>query len=52
MLKGVKFKKQFRKWLWEKVREPKIMKKYHPNYLIELIEKLGDEDDFDTDNWL
>ena len=24
--------KKLRKWLWEKVREPKIKKKYNPNY--------------------
>lgn len=30
----LKFKKQFRNWLWIKVREPFIMKKYHPKYLI------------------
>jgi len=46
----VKFKKQLRKWLWEKVREPNIMKMYHPKYL---IENLGEDDDLDTflDNW-
>ena len=40
----------FRKWLWEKVREPKIQKLYNPIYL---IENLGDEDDLDAvlDNW-
>jgi Leucine-rich repeat (LRR) protein len=41
----LKFKKQLRKWLWEKVREPNIMKIYSPNYL---VENLGDEDDLDT----
>jgi hypothetical protein len=46
----LKFKKPFRKWLWEKVREPTIMKKYHPNYL---IENLRDEDNLDDilNNW-
>jgi Leucine-rich repeat (LRR) protein len=46
----LKFKKQFRKWLWEKVREPNIKKMYNPIYL---VENLGDEDDLDTflDNW-
>jgi hypothetical protein len=46
----LKFKKQLRKWLWEKVREPKIKKLYDPIYL---IEKLGDEDDLDEvlNNW-
>ena len=46
----LKFKKQLRKWLWEKVREPHAKKEYHPKYL---IENLKDEDDLDTvlDNW-
>jgi Leucine-rich repeat (LRR) protein len=46
----LKFKKQFRKWLWEKVRESNVKKLYNPNYL---IENLGDEDDLDTvlSNW-
>ena len=29
----LKFKKQLRKWLWEKIREPKIMKQYDPSYI-------------------
>ena len=29
----LKFKNQFRTWLWERVREPKIALKYHPSYL-------------------
>ena len=46
----LKFKKQLRKWLWEKVREPNIKKMYNPNYL---IENLGDEDDLEAvlNNW-
>ena len=46
----LRFKKQLRKWLWEKVREPNAMRQYGPNYL---IENLGDEDDLDAvlDNW-
>jgi hypothetical protein len=46
----LKFKKQFRKWLWEKVREPSAKKLYNPNYL---VDNLGDEDDLDIflDNW-
>ena len=47
----LQFKKQFRKWLWEKVREPNVKKIYNPIYL---IENLGDEDDdLDTvlNNW-
>jgi Leucine-rich repeat (LRR) protein len=41
----LKFKKQLRKWLWEKVREPKANKHFSPVYL---IENLGDDDDLDT----
>ena len=46
----LQYKKQFKKWLWEKVREPKIKKLYNPIYL---IENLGDEDDLDEvlNNW-
>ena len=46
----LKFKKQLRKWLWEKVREPNVKKLYNPNYL---VDNLGDEDDLDTvlNNW-
>jgi hypothetical protein len=46
----LQFKKKFRKWLWEKVREPNAMRQYGPNYL---IENLGDDDDLDEvlDNW-
>ena len=46
----LKFKQKFRKWLWEKVREPNIKNKYNPKYL---IENLKEEDDLDTflDNW-
>jgi hypothetical protein len=46
----LKFKKQLRKWLWEKVREPNAMRQYSPIYL---IENLGDEDDLDAvlDKW-
>jgi Leucine-rich repeat (LRR) protein len=47
----LKFKKQLRKWLWEKVREPSAKKIYNPDYL---VENLGDEDDLDIflDNWI
>ena len=46
----LQYKKQFKKWLWEKVREPKIQKMYNPIYL---IENLGEDDDLDTvlHNW-
>ena len=35
----LKFKSQFRKILWEKIREPKIMQNYNPKYLIENLNK-------------
>jgi hypothetical protein len=48
---SLKFKKQFRKWLWEKVREPIAQRMYSPNYLVENLD--DDEDNLDTvlDNW-
>ena len=46
MRKGVKFKKQLRKWLWEKVREKQIMDKYHPKYLLEHLDENTDLDEF------
>ena len=47
----LQYKKQLRKWLWEKVREPNIMQKYHPKYL---IENLGEDNDLDEvlNNWI
>jgi hypothetical protein len=46
----LQYKKQFKKWLWEKVREPKIKKIFHP---INLIKILGENDDLDEvlKNW-
>ena len=46
----LKFKNQFRDWLWVKVREPKIMRKYYPSYLNSLDED-ADLDEF-LDNWI
>ena len=45
MRKSVKFKNQFRNWLWEKVLKPKIEQKYHP---INLILNLDENTDLDT----
>jgi Leucine-rich repeat (LRR) protein len=42
---SLKFKNQLRNWLWEKVRNPKIEQKYHPN---NLIQKLNENTDLDT----
>lgn len=47
---ALKFKKQFRDWLWLRVREQKVKKLYHPNHL----DNLKEEDDLDTffNNWV
>jgi len=42
----LKFKKQLREWLWKKVREQTIMRRYHPSYLIEKL-YLDEETDLD-----
>lgn len=46
----LKFKKQFRDWLWVKIREPKIREKYSHNYLIKNLHKNTDLDEL-LDNW-
>lgn len=38
----LKYKTQFRHWLWAKVREPKIKAKYHPDNLIKMLEENGE----------
>ena len=48
---SLKFKNKFRDLLWVKIREPKIMKKYHPDYLIENLHEDMDLDEV-LDNWL
>ena len=42
MIYALKYKKQFMFWLWNKVREPKMMKMYHPDVLIKRM---------DCENW-
>ena len=46
----LKLKNKFKRWLWEKVREPKIIKKFHPDHLNDL----KDTDDLEVflDNWI
>jgi len=46
----LKFKKHFKRWLWEKVREPKIMAKFHPSHLTHLL----DSDDLEVflEDWI
>ena len=47
---SLKFKNKFRHWLWQKVREPKIQKQYHPSRLLELL-KDKDIDDIDEEKF-
>jgi hypothetical protein len=42
----LKFKPRFRHWLWEKVREDKIKKQFHPNALSAFLEE-NEVDDMD-----
>ena len=46
----LKFKKHFKRWLWEKVREPKIMAKFHPSHLT-ILEETDDLEVF-LDDWI
>jgi hypothetical protein len=48
---SLRYKHQFRNWLWEKIRKPKIMKNYHPKFLIENINEDTDLDNF-LENWV
>jgi len=47
---ALKYKNHFKRWLWEKVREPKVMEKFHPDHLNDL----KDTDDLEVflDNWI
>jgi len=47
---ALKYKKHFKRWLWEKVREPKIMAKFHPSHLTHLL----DTDDLEVflEDWI
>ncbi len=40
-----KYKQHFRRWLWERVRLPKIQNKYHPNNLLESLNNMKNEED-------
>ena len=46
----LKYKKHFKRWLWEKVREPKVMAKFHPDHLT----NLEDTDDLEVflEDWI
>ena len=47
----LKFKKQFRIWLWLRIREPKIRNRYHPKYILKNLDENTDLDNF-LDNWI
>jgi len=52
----LKYKEHFRRWLWIKVRLPRIENHYHPDNLKELLDKLGDDCEEDVldeaiENW-
>jgi len=52
----LKLKKKLRKWLWEKVREPKINKMYNPMNLIKILGNEKSDEDYDyfnkvLENW-
>jgi Leucine-rich repeat (LRR) protein len=46
----LKLKNKFKRWLWEKVREPKVMAKFHPDHLTNLEET--DDLEVFLDNWI
>ncbi len=47
---ALKFKRQFRDWLWIRVRQAKIEKIYHPNKLNELLHEKDDITEEELDN--
>jgi Leucine-rich repeat (LRR) protein len=48
----LKFKRQFRDFLWKKIREPKIIQKYHPSYLLNFLTDENADIDVVLENWL
>ena len=42
----LKFKKQFKYWIWAKVREPKIIMQYNPSNLFDKLDEDVDLDEF------
>lgn len=55
-IKCFAYKTHFRRWLWERVRKPKIEKQYSPemlNLILDTIQDSVDEDDLDNkiNNW-
>lgn len=49
----LKIKKILRKWIWEKIKQPKIIEFYHPKNLIKLISYNNDDEISDIlDKWV
>jgi hypothetical protein len=50
---SLKYKKNLRHFLWERVRRPKIEAKYHPSNLQKMMDELNENDDFTEllENW-
>jgi hypothetical protein len=48
---SIKYKTQFRYWLYHRVRLPKIVKKYHPTNLMMLLEDTNADLDEVLDMW-
>ena len=50
----LKYKQHFRRWLWERIRLPKINMEYHPDKLRDAVELSGDNEEkdlFDYVGW-
>lgn len=43
----LKYRDQFRNWLWERVRRPKIEEEYHPDRLRDAVNLLGEDADIE-----
>ena len=49
---GIKLSVVMRKWLYEKIIEPKMRIKYHPDRLIELLSEIdADDEDELLNSW-
>jgi len=44
LYQSLKFKRQFRDWLWIKVRLPRIQNQFHPDNLEEMLCNIDEED--------
>ncbi len=46
-----KYKNHFKRWLYERVRLPKVQAKYHPDRLCSILKDIGDGDRDDDDEF-